>query len=217
VLKKFFVLFIVGMLAFTAAGCSLFGDDDDDYSADSVTLKVKVEKPSAGGSIRAVAGLVNPIVHGPLVPVKKADVYIGCDQEGNGIAYWGKTDENGEYTGTLTRAENARSFIIKATKGKLAMLSIVQAGEATGDTAVEINHESTAVVLVAMNKSGVPTLNPGEIIAGLEAKNSNLTVLKDSISSFGTIINHVLEITKTADENAAETETTIVDEFITKI
>ncbi|MBU1109418.1 MAG: hypothetical protein KKB51_22245 [Candidatus Riflebacteria bacterium] len=170
--KKFFALFLIGLLAFTATGCSIFGDDDNDVAAAAGTVvKTKITKPDVGagnilGDLRAGirAETTTTSVVGAVVTLKLSD--------GREIKM---TDNgNGEYTATVTGLDGAKGFIIEARKGDLLVQSMVT--DLKGDlTNLEANHLTTAFTQVALSAAQAIGTNTGIAVTSLSDLIANVT------------------------------------------
>ncbi len=168
-LKKFFVLFIVGILAFSAAGCSLFGDDDDDNYVGGTVVKTVIKKPVAasGGESKLSdlrAGIraevtTTEVVTGAVVTLTLSD----------GSTFNMTDNGNGEYTATVGNLSGAAGFVIEARKGDLLVQNMVTDLATTGlSSTIESNHLTTAFAQVAISAANVLKTQTGVEVASLQ-------------------------------------------------
>ncbi|PKL46253.1 MAG: hypothetical protein CVV42_17130 [Candidatus Riflebacteria bacterium HGW-Riflebacteria-2] len=153
-LKKFFVLLIIGFLAFTATGCSLFGDDDDD-AAPVTVISTSIVVPAAGdSSLRA------GIRGAETLKSTSAVVTITLS---NGHTVEMTYDGVGKYTATISNLdfEGSQGFVIEARQGSLLMQNMVTdlANEDLAD--LQTDKLTTAFAQVALTAAKIFKTNNG--------------------------------------------------------
>lgn len=170
--KKFFVLFLIGILTFTATGCSLLGNDDDDDVASTTVVKTVIKKPTSVsgnilGDLRAGvrAQVTTDVVTGAVVTLTLADGRV-ITMTDNG---------NGEYTATVSNLAGATGFIIEARKGDLLVQNMVTDLGNTDLANIETNHLTTAFAQVAMSAAKVLSTSTGIQVATLDDLIKNVT------------------------------------------
>ncbi len=174
-LKKFFVLFFIGVLAFIATGCTLFGDyDDDDSVIAAKVIKAVIKKPKAGGGLNMLgnlragirAAVSTEVVTGATVTLTMAD----------GSVFTMTDNGNGEYSATVSNLDGASGFIIEARKGDLLVQNMVTDLANTDLTApIETNHLTTAFAQVAISAANVLATQTGIKVASLADLIKNVT------------------------------------------
>ncbi|PKL41897.1 MAG: hypothetical protein CVV41_17175 [Candidatus Riflebacteria bacterium HGW-Riflebacteria-1] len=166
-------MFLIGVLAFTATGCSLFGDDDDDVAASTTVVKTVIKKPATGssnilGNLKAgiKAQTTTDVVTGAVVTLTLA----------NGSVFTMTDNGNGEYTATVSGLDGAPGFIIEARKGDLLVQNMVTDLANTNFSApIESNHLTTAFAQVAISAAKVLETQTGVKVATLEDLIKNVT------------------------------------------
>jgi len=215
VLKKFFVLFIVGMLAFTAAGCTIFGDfdDDDNVSASTTVVKTVIKKPAAGGGNilgNLKAGLkgqvTTDVVTGAVVTLTLA----------NGSVFTMTDNGNGEYTATVSGLEGAPGFIIEARKGDLLVQNMVTDLANTDlSSPIESNHLTTAFAQVAISAANVLSTQTGVNVATLEDLIKNVTSITIDYSELKRQVTDETNVTYESSRNIVTVALANADENTT--
>ncbi len=214
-LKKFFVLFIVGMLAFTAAGCTIFGDfdDDDNVSASTTVVKTVIKKPAAGGGNilgNLKAGLkgqvTTDVVTGAVVTLTLA----------NGSVFTMTDNGNGEYTATVSGLEGAPGFIIEARKGDLLVQNMVTDLANTDlSSPIESNHLTTAFAQVAISAANVLSSQTGVNVATLEDLIKNVTSITIDYSELKRQVTDETNVTYESSRNIVTVALANADENTT--
>jgi hypothetical protein len=214
VLKKFFVLFIVGMLAFSAAGCGLFGDDDDDYIPSTTLVKTVIKKPAAGGSnilgnLKAgiKAQVTTDVVKGAVVTLTLA----------NGGGTFTMIDNgNGEYTATVSGLDGAPGFIIEARKGDLLVQNMVTDLANTDlSSPIESNHLTTAFAQVAISAANILSTQTGVTVATLEDLIRNVTSITIDYSELKRQVTDEANVTYESSRNIVTVALSNADESTT--
>ncbi|KAF1080549.1 MAG: hypothetical protein GQF41_2959 [Candidatus Rifleibacterium amylolyticum] len=214
-LKKFFVLFIVGMLAFTAVGCTIFGDfDDDDNVAASTTLvKTVIKKPAAGGG--NILGNLKAGIKGQVT----TDVVTGAVVTltlANGSVFTMTDNGNGEYTATVSGLEGAPGFIIEARKGDLLVQNMVTDLANTDlSSPIESNHLTTAFAQVAISAANVLSTQTGVNVATLEDLIKNVTSITIDYSELKRQVTDEANVTYESSRNIVTVALANADENTT--
>lgn len=189
--KKFFVLFLIGILAFTATGCSLFGDDDDDNNAAFTTISTSVKVPTlTGGSLRAS----DVIGEDGVLKSNTAKVTLTLS---NGQTVNMAYDGNGRYTASISNLdfEGSEGFVIEAREGNLLVQNLVSdlanLANLSDDylTNLESNSLTTAFAKIALTAAAVFAKNEG-ITTGVSTLSDfikNVTNIKMEFSQLTTL------------------------------
>lgn len=222
--RRFFALFLVCFLAFSAAGCRMINPGGDDDTAAALTpaarLSVVVSRPAAGADASIRASLkAQTAVRVPFADADSVKIYFADGATPAEFLLTQDPDKKGTYLLDLNDALRERlkaGYVIKAIKGAVELVNIITPDETPGET-IDVDEVSTAYSYYAtqqMAKEKGTEATPADVIKNFYNSATNFAELKkkfaDGLDEVKSIVEFFAKIVSEADA-ASTTGGTILD------